>query len=42
MYSPTDLSLLDAHLGDIAVWRKGIEAAHERGIYVLMDNTMGT
>lgn len=42
MYSPLDLTLLDYHLGNITIWQTAINAIHERGMYVLMDNTMST
>ncbi|PQE30186.1 alpha-1,3-glucan synthase protein [Rutstroemia sp. NJR-2017a WRK4] len=41
-YSPLDLSLLDAHFGDMDLWRKTTQAIHDRGMYVILDNTMGT
>jgi alpha-1,3-glucan synthase len=41
-YSPLDLTLLDAHLGTIADWRAFTDAAHSRGMYIVMENTMAT
>ncbi|TGO35925.1 hypothetical protein BHYA_0141g00220 [Botrytis hyacinthi] len=41
-YSPLDFSLLDQHFGDIDLWRKTTTAIHDRGMYVILDNTMGT
>ncbi|EFQ32048.1 glycosyl transferase group 1 [Colletotrichum graminicola] len=42
MYSPLDLTLLDAHLGNITIWQNAIDEIHARGMYVIMDNTMAT
>ncbi|KAK2044728.1 glycosyl transferase group 1 [Colletotrichum somersetense] len=42
MYSPLDLTLLDAHLGNITLWQNAIDEIHSRGMYVIMDNTMAT
>ena len=41
-YSPLDLSLLDAHFGDLRLWQDAIDAIHARGMYVLLDNTFAT
>lgn len=41
-YSPLDLSLLDAHFGTIDTWRKAINEIHNRGMYVILDNTIAT
>ncbi|KAK0625431.1 alpha-1,3 glucan synthase [Bombardia bombarda] len=41
-YSPLDLTLLDAHFGDIAEWRRAVDEIHNRGMYVLLDNTVAT
>ncbi|KKY23936.1 putative alpha-glucan synthase [Phaeomoniella chlamydospora] len=41
-YSPVDLTLLDAHYGDIEIWREVIQEVHRRGMYVVMDNTLAT
>lgn len=39
---PIDLTLLDAHLGNIKIWQQAIDDIHSRGMYVVMDNTMAT
>lgn len=39
---PLDLTLLDAHLGNITIWQQAIDEIHSRGMYVVMDNTMAT
>lgn len=41
-YSPVDFTLLDHHFGTVEAWRKAITAIHDRGMYVVMDNTMAT
>jgi alpha-1,3-glucan synthase len=41
-YSPLDLTLLEEHFGDIAMWRTAINEIHARGMYVLLDNTFAT
>jgi len=41
-YSPLDFSLLDMHFGNIDLWRQATEAIHSRGMYIILDNTMGT
>lgn len=41
-YSPLDLTLLDRHFGDITMWRKMINAMHDRGMYIVLDNTFAT
>ncbi|ORY55827.1 uncharacterized protein BCR38DRAFT_461815 [Pseudomassariella vexata] len=41
-YSPLDFTLLDHHHGVIDDWRQLIDAIHDRGMYVLLDNTMST
>ncbi|KAK4213133.1 alpha-1,3-glucan synthase [Rhypophila decipiens] len=41
-YSPLDLTLLDAHFGDIEEWRRAINEIHRRGMFVLLDNTVAT
>lgn len=41
-YSVLDTTLLDRHFGDIKTWRWAITEIHERGMYVLMDNTLAT
>jgi len=42
MYSPLDMTVLDAHNGDIAMWRKAVQAIHDKGMYVVLDNTVAT
>ncbi|KKY35779.1 putative glycosyltransferase family 5 protein [Diaporthe ampelina] len=39
---PIDLTLLDAHFGNIKLWQQAIDDIHARGMYVVMDNTMAT
>ncbi|KAK5088183.1 Cell wall alpha-1,3-glucan synthase ags1 [Lithohypha guttulata] len=41
-YSPLDLTILDWHFGDIAKWREAVNAIHDRGMYVVLDNTFAT
>ncbi|KAL6721871.1 Cell wall alpha-1,3-glucan synthase ags1 [Lecanora helva] len=41
-YSPLDFTLLDYHFGTISEWQNAISAIHERGMYVMLDNTMST
>lgn len=41
-YSPFDHTILDHHLGNIDQWRAVIKAVHDRGMYVIVDNTMAT
>ncbi|PWY83588.1 alpha-1,3-glucan synthase [Aspergillus heteromorphus CBS 117.55] len=41
-YSPLDLTLMDHHYGSIEDWRTMISEAHQRGLYILLDNTFGT
>lgn len=41
-YSPYDHTILDQHLGNIQQYREVIQAVHNRGMYVLFDNTMAT
>lgn len=41
-YSPIDLTILDWHFGDIAKWREAVDAIHQRGMYVVLDNTFAT
>lgn len=42
MYSPKDHTILDHHLGNITEWREAIQAIHDKGMYVILDNTMAT
>jgi len=41
-YSPLDFSLLDYHFGTISEWQAAISEIHERGMYIILDNTMST
>lgn len=41
-YGPLDFTLLDKHHGNIDDWRNLITAIHDRGMYVILDNTMAT
>ncbi|KAK4624114.1 Cell wall alpha-1,3-glucan synthase ags1 [Fulvia fulva] len=41
-YSPYDHTILDHHLGNITQWRTAIQAIHDKGMYVILDNTMAT
>ncbi|KAB5522170.1 alpha-1,3 glucan synthase [Coniochaeta sp. 2T2.1] len=41
-YSPLDLTLLDAHYGNVAEWQRTIDEIHKRDMYVIMDNTVAT
>ncbi|KAK1579891.1 alpha-1,3-glucan synthase [Colletotrichum navitas] len=41
-YSPLDQTLLDMHFGNITEWRAAIQEIHDRGMYIVFDNTMAT
>jgi len=41
-YSPLDLTLLDAHFGDLAKWQAAIDEIHRRKMYIILDHTMAT
>jgi alpha-1,3-glucan synthase len=41
-YSPFDHTILDHHLGTIQQFREAIQAIHDKGMYVIFDNTMAT
>ena len=41
-YSVIDTTLLDQHYADIETWRSAITEIHNRGMYVLFDNTIAT
>ncbi|TFK76403.1 hypothetical protein BDN72DRAFT_234531 [Pluteus cervinus] len=41
-YSPVDFSVLDPHWGTIDDWRATIDAIHARGMYLMLDFTVGT
>ncbi|KAG8728436.1 Cell wall alpha-1,3-glucan synthase ags1, partial [Ceratobasidium sp. 428] len=41
-YSPIDFSVLDPHWGNIDDWRALVDAIHARGMYIMLDFTVGT
>lgn len=41
-YSPLDFSVLDPHWGTIADWQQFIDTVHARGMYIMLDFTVGT
>lgn len=41
-FSPHDHTILDHHFGTIDEWREAIQAIHDKGMYVILDNTMAT
>lgn len=41
-YSPVDHTILDHHFGTLQETRQAIQAIHDRGMYVILDNTMAT
>lgn len=41
-YSVIDFSLLDPHWGTTDDWRNLIDAIHAKGMYIMMDFTVGT
>ncbi|KAF2724832.1 glycosyltransferase family 5 protein [Polychaeton citri CBS 116435] len=41
-FSPLDHTILDHHFGNIDEVRDAIQKIHDRGIYVVLDNTMST
>lgn len=41
-YSPVDTTLLDMHYGTLDDWRGFIDEIHQRGMYVIVDNTLAT
>ncbi|CUA76935.1 alpha-1,3-glucan synthase [Rhizoctonia solani] len=41
-YSPIDFSVLDPHWGNIDDWRALTDAIHARGMYLMLDFTVGT
>lgn len=41
-YSALDTTLLDQHFGDLETWRNAITEIHNRGMYVIFDNTLAT
>lgn len=34
--------MLDPHYGTIKDWQEMVDAAHERGLYVMLDHTFST
>ena len=36
------MTTLDHHLGNINQWRQMVDAIHDRGMYVVLDNTYAT
>ena len=41
-YSAIDFSLLDPHYGTLEQWQQFIDALHARGMYIVLDFTVGT
>jgi len=41
-YSPLDFSVLDPHWGTIDDWVTFIDTVHARGMYIMLDFTVGT
>ncbi|EKM55582.1 glycosyltransferase family 5 protein [Phanerochaete carnosa HHB-10118-sp] len=41
-YSPLDFTVVDPHWGNIADWQAAIAEIHARGMYFMMDFTVGT
>ncbi|KZT09456.1 glycosyltransferase family 5 protein [Laetiporus sulphureus 93-53] len=41
-YSPLDFSVIDPHYGTIADWQDAIQDIHDRGMYIMLDFTVGT
>ncbi|KAJ6154162.1 hypothetical protein N7485_012531 [Penicillium canescens] len=41
-YSALDTTLLDQHFGTVEKWRTAITEIHNRGMYVIFDNTVAT
>ncbi|KAF3761562.1 family 5 glycosyltransferase [Cryphonectria parasitica EP155] len=41
-YSPLDLTMLDKHFGNVTMWQNTVDEIHDRGMYVILDNTMAT
>ncbi|KAJ5666828.1 hypothetical protein N7462_011237 [Penicillium macrosclerotiorum] len=41
-YSALDTTLLDQHFGTLQTWRDAITEIHNRGMYVIFDNTVAT
>lgn len=41
-FGPYDLTILDHHLGNVTQIRAAIQAIHDKGMYVLVENTFAT
>jgi alpha-1,3-glucan synthase len=41
-YSALDFSLVDPHWGVVSDWQNVIDAIHARGMYIMLDFTVGT
>ncbi|KAF8625783.1 hypothetical protein AX15_005173 [Amanita polypyramis BW_CC] len=41
-YSPLDFSVMDPHWGVIQDWRDTVDEIHKRGMYLMLDFTVGT
>ncbi|KAF8636652.1 hypothetical protein AX17_003459 [Amanita inopinata Kibby_2008] len=41
-YSPLDFTVLDPHWGTIQDWRDTVDVIHARGMYIMVDFTVGT
>jgi alpha-1,3-glucan synthase len=41
-YSPIDFSLIDPHWGTLDDWRNLVDEMHSRGMYIMLDFTVGT
>lgn len=41
-YSPYDHTILDHHFGNVSSVRESIQAIHDKGMYVIVDNTFAT
>jgi alpha-1,3-glucan synthase len=42
VYSPLDFTVLDPHFGTLAEWQNFIDEVHARGMYFMVDLTVGT
>ncbi|OSX65248.1 glycosyltransferase family 5 protein [Postia placenta MAD-698-R-SB12] len=41
-YSPLDFSVVDPHYGNLEDWQNALDEIHSRGMYVVLDFTVGT
>lgn len=41
-FSPYDFTILEAHFGTVTQVREAIQAVHDRGMYVIIENTFAT